>query len=226
MSADEMRDDLDEGPGGERVADEDVEILEIEGIEEDAGDEPRAGSERLLEIEEPAPIGSADGREREEVAGLRAQLAEARDRQLRLLADFDNFRKRVERDRTESSRHALAESVRELLPVVDNLELAVASNGDAEDLRRGVEMIARQFLEALRSLAVEPVPAVGAPFDPKVHEAVQRTESSEVSQPTVMEEFRRGYLLQGRLIRPALVRVAVPPEGAPERAPGGGGEPA
>jgi len=222
MSADEMREDLDESPGGEAVADEDVEILEIEGIEDDAGDEPGAGSERTIETEEPAPIGPAEGRERDEVEGLRAQLAEARDRQLRLLADFDNFRKRVDRDRTESSRHALAESVRELLPVVDNLELALASNGDVEDLRRGVEMIARQFLEALRSIAVEPVPAVGAAFDPKVHEAVQRTESSEVSQPTVVEELRRGYLLQGRLIRPALVRVAVPPEGAP----GGGGEPA
>jgi molecular chaperone GrpE len=222
MSADEMRDDLDEGPGGETVADEDVEILEIEGIEEDAGDEPGAGSERLLEIEEPTPVGPAGERERQEVEGLRVQLTEARDRQLRLLADFDNFRKRVERDRSETSRNAMAELVRELLPVVDNLELAVGSSGDVEDLRRGVEMIARQFLEALRALGVEPVPAVGAPFDPKVHEAVQRTETSEVSQPTVVEEFRRGYLLQGRLIRPALVRVAVPPEGAP----GGDGEPA
>lgn len=221
MSAEEMRDEMDERPDDGTGSDEDVEILEIEAVDEDADLEPPGSGDRS-ELDETGEAEAAPATGSAEVEGLRAQLAQAQDRQMRLLADFDNFRKRVERERAESSRHTLAESVRELLPVVDNLELAIAANGGVEDLRRGVEMIARQFVEALRALAVEPVPAVGSPFDPKLHEAVQRTESTEVSQPTVVEEYRRGYLLQGRLIRPALVRVAVPPENA---APGGEGAP-
>jgi molecular chaperone GrpE len=102
--------------------------------------------------------------------------------------------------------------MRDLLPVIDNLERALAAPGTAEDLRGGVELIARQFAEVLRRFGLTEVPALGQPFDPRVHEAVSREESDEVDRPTVVAEFQRGYWLNDRLLRPAMVRVAVPPE--------------
>lgn len=179
---------------------DDVEILDIEAVE----DEGPGGAEALEAG--AAPAGAAG----EPTPG--AELAEIRDRYLRLLADFDNYRKRAERERGELGRFALAEPVRDLLPVVDNLARALAASGPVEDLRRGVEMTARQLAEVLRRYGVEEITAVGRPFDPHVHEAMATVESDEVDEPTVIEELQRGYLLRGRLLRPALVRVAIPPE--------------
>lgn len=179
-----------------------VEILSI-GEE---GEEPAA--------EPPATIAS------EEVRRLAGELASANERYLRLRADFDNFRKRVERERSEIGRYALIEPLRDLLPVVDNLERALAAPGEAGDLRRGVEMILRQLHDVLRRLGLAAVPAVGSRFDPSVHEAVSQEESEAVAVPTVVAELQRGYRLHERLLRPALVRVAMPQEGAPGEPPG------
>ncbi len=192
---------LDPAPG-----DPEIEIVSF-------GDEPEA----------PAASGAPDG----EAAGkLRRELAEEQDRYLRLRADFDNFRKRVERDREESSRRQLADVLLDILPVIDNLERAAAAAGTLEDVRGGVEMIHRQFAEALRRFGLAEIPALGLPFDPRLHEAVAREESSDVHAPTVVGEFQRGYWLNDRLLRPALVRVAVPPESGQEGAPDGdAGEP-
>ena len=140
----------------------------------------------------------------------------------RTLADFDNFRKRAERDRQEQKRYALFDPLREFLTVTDNLDLALSAQGPAEDLKRGVEMIHRQMIELLRRFGVTEVSAVGQPFDPTVHEAVAREESAEVKSPTVSAELRRGYKLHERLLRPAMVKVAVPAE-APAPVTGGGG---
>jgi len=147
-----------------------------------------------------------------ETESLRAELDEAQERHLRLRADFDNYRKRVERAREEAARTALAEPMRELLPVLDNLERALAAPGGADELRRGVELIARQFADVLRRFGLEEIPAEGRPFDPQVHEAVSREESGAVEVPTVTSELQRGYWLNNRLLRPAMVRVAVPVE--------------
>ena len=105
--------------------------------------------------------------------------------------------------------------------MVDNLERALSAGGSADDLKRGVELIARQMQEALRRVGVQEVAAEGAPFDPAVHEAVSREESADVTAPTVIAAFQRGYLLYDRLLRPAMVRVAVPAEkpGAAASAP-------
>jgi len=209
--SDEREDLLAESEAAaESTAADDVEILGIEAVDEiepDSGVFDFVGSEESDE-DEGGPAGAGGPGEAE----LQVRLARAEDRNLRLLADFDNFRKRADRERQESARHALADVMRELLPVVDNLERALASSGGTEELRKGVEMIVRQFLEVLRRFDVEPVPAVGRTFDPKIHEAVQSTESTDVEHPTVAEEYQRGYLLRGRLIRPALVRVALPPD--------------
>jgi molecular chaperone GrpE len=175
-----------------------------------------------------------------EVDALRREIADLRDRSLRTLADFDNFRKRAERERQEIRRYALLEPLREFLPIADNLERALSAGGSAEDLKRGVELILRQMQELLRRFGVREVSADGEVFNPMVHEAVARTESDQVTMPTVTETLVRGYTLHDRLLRPAMVRVAVPPESAgahsaQESSPlqssdgkrdGGGGEPA
>jgi molecular chaperone GrpE len=143
-----------------------------------------------------------------------------REKYLRALADFDNYRKRVERERGETARAALVEPLRQFLAVSDNLDRALRSGGTLEDLRSGVEMIQRQTGDLLRRFGVEEVPAVGEPFDPTLHEAVLRVEDPDVEEQTVSEEFQKGYRYHGRLLRPAMVKVAVPAE---RGGPGGSG---
>jgi molecular chaperone GrpE len=177
------------------------------------------------ESESEAEAGSADAADAAATAAAR-ELAELRDRHLRLRADLDNFRKRVEREREEARRYALAEPMRELLPVLDNLERAASAQGQLEDLRRGVEMINRQLADVLERFGLAEVPALGESFDPQVHEAVAREESPAVTRPTVVAELQRGYWLHDRLLRPAMVRVALPIESAGEAGDGDGGAPA
>lgn len=211
-----MSDDRERRDGEPREEGEgDVEILGFEAVDE----EGRASGE--WSVPEAVPAAARDEAETAAAvpAGAGPELAELRDRHLRLLADFDNFRKRAERELEERTRYVLAEPIRELLPVLDNLERALTAQGAEGDLIRGVEMIARQFLDVLRRFGVERVPAVGALFDPRRHEAVMRVESSDVTAPTVVEEFQRGYLLRDRLLRPAMVKVAVPAESAEPQAP-------
>ncbi len=162
--------------------------------------------------------------EADEVSQLRQEIADLRDRSMRTLADFDNFRQRSERERQELKRYALLEPLRELLTVADNLDLALSAEGSAEDLKRGVEMIHRQLRELLRRFGVTEIAAVGQPFDPTLHEAVSREESGEVKEPTVAAELRRGYRMHDRLLRPAMVKVAVPPEAPPATTADKGGE--
>lgn len=200
----------------EPFAGDDVEILDIEAVEEEGG----AGADIADFAAAPPAAAPEEGEPT-------AELAELKNRHLRLLADFDNYRKRSDREREELARFALAEPVRDLLPVVDNLSRALAASGQLEDLRRGIEMTARQLTEVLKRWGVEEVPAVGHPFDPRMHEAVMRVESADVDEPTVVEEFQRGFLLRGRLLRPAMVKVAVGREaGGPGAAGprGGAGE--
>ncbi len=189
----------------------DIEILGFEG-EADAD----------AVVVEPGPA-AAPAAAPDEVARLRAALQAAEDRYLRLRADFDNYRKRNDREREELLRYALAEPLRTLLPVVDNLERAMVAQGGLEDLRKGVEMIARQLGETLRRFGLAEVAAVGERFDPRMHEAVMSEESEAVAAPTVVAELQRGYWLHDRLLRPAMVRVAVPAEGAGDESPGGEG---
>lgn len=149
-----------------------------------------------------------------EIERLEGELAELRDRSARTLADFDNFRKRAERERLDLRKYALTEPFRDLLEPLDNLDRALAASGSIEDLRQGVSMIARQFLEVLKRYGVAPIDSLGQRFDPLVHEAVSRHDRDDVTEPTVTGELARGYHLHERLLRPALVTVAVP---APKR---------
>ncbi len=187
-------------------------VAAVEGVE--------AGA-RPADPVDAAPAGAGA----DEIARLKQENAELRDRSVRTLADFDNFRKRSQREAQELRRYALLEPMRELLAVADNLDLALSAQGSAEDLKRGVEMIHRQMQELLRRFGITEIPAVGQPFDPTQHEAVAREESTEVKAPTVTAELRRGYKMHDRLVRPAMVKVTVPAEAGtvPAAASGGAG---
>ncbi|MGC2635997.1 MAG: nucleotide exchange factor GrpE [Acidobacteriaceae bacterium] len=148
----------------------------------------------------------------EEYDRLKAERDQLFDRLARLQAEFDNARKRETKERTEFRDYAVANAVEQFLPVLDNFQLALKATGSADQLRTGVELIVKQMEEALRGLNVQPVEAVGAVFDPKVHEALDMVERSDVPDHQVLEEVRRGYRIRDRLLRPALVRVASNPQ--------------
>jgi molecular chaperone GrpE len=152
---------------------------------------------------------------REELDRMRAERDAAvtdrealQERLLRMQADFENARKRDAKERSELRDYSVAHAMETFLPVLDNFGLALSATGSAEQLRTGVELIVKQMEEALRSLAIEPVAAVGVQFDPRVHEALEMVERDDVPDHQVIEEVRRGYKIKERLLRPALVRVA------------------
>jgi molecular chaperone GrpE len=147
----------------------------------------------------------------EEYERLRAERDGLVDRLARLQAEFDNARKREQRERADYRAFAVADAVEQFLPVLDNFRLALNSNGTAEQLRTGVELIAKQMDEVLRSLNVTPVETVGHPFDPRVHEALESVERPDLPDHQVIDEVRRGYRIRDRLLRPALVRISVNP---------------
>ncbi len=160
--------------------------------------------------QEPPPPAAAAMSGAGEVERLQTEIATLRDHSLRTLADFDNFRKRVERERGEERKYAAVELLREVLGIVDNLERALSAEGNLDDLKQGVEMIRRQMNDLLERSGVTRVEAVEQEFDPSVHEAVSRVEDPDVEHPTVIEEFQPGYIVHDRLLRPSIVRVAVP----------------
>jgi molecular chaperone GrpE len=142
---------------------------------------------------------------------LQRQRDDYYDRLLRKTAEFDNYRKRIDRDRQSMAEAAAADLVRDLLPLVDDLERALKVDTTVEaaaPYRRGVELIHRQLLEVLRKRGVRAIEAVGADFDPHFHEAVVHEAVPGRREGEVIEEFARGYMLGDRLIRPAMVKVA------------------
>jgi molecular chaperone GrpE len=141
---------------------------------------------------------------------LRREKDALQDRLLRTAAEFDNYRKRVERDRREQAEAFTADALSDLLPIIDDLERALKapSGGDVDAFRKGVELIHRQMTELLRKRGVKTIDAVGADFDPRYHQAVVQESSPDHREGEVMEEFARGYVLGDRLLRPAMVKVA------------------
>ena len=130
------------------------------------------------------------------------------DRLLRTAAEFDNYRKRMDRERRDLAEYTAGEAIKDLLPIIDNLERALQASALDEPLRKGVELIHKQMLEILRRRGVTPIEALGADFDPNVHEAVTQEESAQHREGEVMEELQRGYKVGDRLLRPAMVKVA------------------
>lgn len=172
-------------------------------------DESRQGGAESISESGTAETQAVSQEEYEKLKGERDSLL---DRLARLQAEFDNARKREVRERNEFREFAVAGAVEQFLPVLDNFQLALKSTGSAEQLRTGVELIVKQMEEALRALNVQPVEAVGAQFDPRVHEAIEMVEKPDVPDHQVIDEVRRGYRIKERLLRPAIVRVASNPQ--------------
>jgi molecular chaperone GrpE len=139
---------------------------------------------------------------------LRRERDVLQDRLLRTAADFDNYRKRMDRERRDLAEQTAGEAIKDLLPIIDNLERALQAAAEDDPLRKGVELIHKQMLEMLRKRGVTPIEALGADFDPNVHEAVTHEESDQHREGEVMEELQRGYKVGERLLRPAMVKVA------------------
>ena len=147
------------------------------------------------------------------IAELESARAEDRDRHLRLAADFDNFKKRARQEQLDTIQHASAELIGRLLPALDDLHKALENKpaGTDESWVKGVELSVRKLEEALGAHGLEPIEAVGARFDPKLHEAIGHEESADHPEDTVVSELRRGYRIRDRVVRPALVKVSRPP---------------
>jgi molecular chaperone GrpE len=199
---------------GDEAETEELDLDEENGASIDEVMQSALDAVQMPRAKEESQENPFDAVKEDSSAALHDEIKELRDRSMRTLADFDNFRKRVDRERQEQRRYAGTEILRELLAVIDNLGRAVESRGSDEEMRQGVELILRQMEELLKRHGVERVSADGARFDPTAHEAVVRHESDEVSEPTIVKELQAGYWLHDRLLRPALVEVAVPQEPA------------
>jgi molecular chaperone GrpE len=160
------------------------------------------------------PVESAEGRlaeltaERDRLAAANADLE---DRLLRARAEFDNARRRGERERSDFLQFAGMDLVKELLPVVDDFERALKVETADCDYAKGVELIYQRLVEALKKIGLEPINTTGARFDPNLHQAVDRVETDEAEDMAILSEYQRGYKFKGKLLRPAMVRVAVRP---------------
>lgn len=147
-----------------------------------------------------------------ELASAKEEAKSHYEKLLRAMADFENYRKRVERDKQDLVRYSNEELIRELLGVLDHLDQAMShikqsSNDEAKNLALGVELVGKQLVGTLEKFGLKAVEAVGEPFDPKLHEALQMVDAEDKAPGTVVEQHRRGYVLNGRLLRPALVDV-------------------
>ena len=205
------RDDVDSN------VDDDAYVIEDSGETLETFDldaEVKAATRDASEETGIAPVA-----ESAQVEEMRREISDLRDRLLRSRADIDNFRKRTEREKQDFYRYALADIMRELLPVLDNFERALAANAQsAQDILIGVDLIYRQLSDVLGKAGLRPVDQPGVPFDPSIHEAVARDDESTLPAHHVATILQKGYMLNERLVRPAMVKVSTGSAdgGAPE----------
>lgn len=162
----------------------------------------------------PAETRPAEGAEAgalaERVARLQAEKDELMQTLVRRQADFENYRKRIERERQDDRRHGIGRLIEDLLPVLDAFERALKAHDDPayEEYRKGLELIYRQLWDTLARHGLERIAAAGKPFDPHYHQAIERVESDEYPEGTVLEVLQDGFLFHGRVVRPSIVRVS------------------
>jgi molecular chaperone GrpE len=181
-----------------------------------AGTNGKADRTLDLEHELPASDGNDDSvaadvqsaTATDEFSKLKSERDALFDRLARLQAEFDNVRKRQQKENADFRDYALTSAIRELLPILDSLDRALQTQPEGEEFRKGVELIDRQFHDALSKLGVEPIEAKGQPFDPNLHQAIQMVEAPDVADNHVVSELQRGYRIKERLLRPAMVTVA------------------
>ena len=192
---------------------QETEDLKIKINREAAGDEMGVKIDPATELPPPdenlaEATSEPAASEPSEVELIKVERNQLLDRLARLQAEFENARRRAEREKADFRDHVTGSVVEQFLPVLDNFELALRSDGSAEQLRSGVSLIVKQMEEVLGKMQVNAIPAVGEEFDPRVHEALGTVERDDVPDQHVAEEIRRGYKIREKLLRPALVRVA------------------
>jgi molecular chaperone GrpE len=194
---------------GSKVPDKDSPFNTENAAQDVAGD--RAEEAKM---EEDSP--SADA----EVAKLASDLNDLRQTLMRRQADFDNYRKRIEKERAEDAKRHTARVVEGLIPIIDGFEHALAAHREAEyeNYRKGFELIYRQLVDTVTRLGVERTDPLGKQFDPHLHQAMDRTETIDHPDGTILQVFQPGYIFHGRVLRPAMVGVAVHPGGASKEA--------
>ena len=203
------------GSGTEEEDDSDrIEVI-------DSG-EPPSAEEAITPGREPATAGPAPSLSsvEEELRTALDEKEKYHDLWIRARADFENYAKRVQRESDDQRRMAGSDLLERVLPVLDNLERALAEKSDGPAFREGISLITKQLADSLTAVGLEPIRAVGTPFDPVYHEAVATQRDSGQPPNTVLEEVQKGYMFKGRVLRHSLVRVAV----APEALEGAGGE--
>lgn len=192
---------------------------------------PEKDANTRMNIEDDPSRGSADPsseanavaadteRANTELTKLATDLDDLRQTLLRRQADFDNYRKRIEKERAEDSKRATARVIEGLIPVLDGFEHALAAHREAEyeNYRKGFELIYKQLLDNVTRLGAERVEPLGKMFDPHLHQAMDREETTGHADGTILQVFQPGYLFHGRVLRPAMVRVAVHPSSASKR---------
>lgn len=199
-------DQNDNGPG------DDTYVIEDTGgsVEELEREMRETAEEAVAETpaDDPVPItGVGDD-------AIRAENQQLKDRYLRTLADYENFRKRNEREKADFFKHALGAVLKDILPVLDNFDRALEHAEEGDEFHKGVLLIYKQLFDVLQKHGLKPINDVNVHFDPNIHEAVIREEDASVPSHTVVAVLQNGYFLHDRLLRPALVKVAV---GGPER---------
>lgn len=191
-------------PSGEETDDTYI-IEDTGGSIEDIEREMREAAQEAVTDGPGDPAASAPATD----DGLRRENEELKNRYLRTLADFDNLRKRTEREKADFARYATSGVLKDLITVLDNFDRALQHSDADDDFHKGIELIYKQLYDVLTKHGLRPIDEVGAHFDPNIHEAVVREEDSSVPSHTVTAILQKGYFLHDRLLRPALVKVAV-----------------
>lgn len=144
----------------------------------------------------------------EETQKLKDEISALNDKYLRMLAEFDNYKRRTQKEKDETYNRSLGDTIVKLLPVLDTLEISMKNEtGDVENYRKGIELVIKKFYETLEKMEVTPIEAVNQPFDPNFHNAVMNSEDGEGESGTVLEEFQKGYMHKDRVIRHSMVKV-------------------
>ena len=192
---------------------------ELTALEATEGAEPEGATEGMgdaraaeVQAEEPSVSRVEFQQLQTEFEELKKEKDALLDRLARQQAEFENARKRAEKEKADFRDYTTGQVVEQFLPVLDNFELALKSTGSLEQLRQGVELIVKQMEEILRGMQVQPIATVGEEFDPRHHEAMGSVEREDLPDQHVVEEVRRGYRLRDKLLRPALVRVVSNPK--------------
>lgn len=204
LEDEEIRDTAgDAGAQAEQAAGDGTEAA----ADEAAGPDADAGADAAVQ----AGAGEAEAAEQSaaaEIEALKQQLAEGAERMKRLQADFENFRRRTRQEKEDLSNMVVQDFIRELLPLLDNFDRAMAAGAaDGEKFRQGVEMIYNQLADILKNKGMEKIETKDAVFDPNFHQAVMRVENSELEDGAIAMEMQKGYMVKGRVIRPSMVQV-------------------